>query len=177
MARRGAITNSAVHAQVAELRGFVYVAGGAGGSELDVVERFDPRSGSWEVSRRLPEQRSAGAAAALGGLMYVAGGYVSTGNSEPQETASVISYDPDSRRWTPVAPMHHSQGFLRMVAARGHLYAIGGNSGGNTVRTVGVRIGGRWRSPRDWRRSREQRRHERQPRSGSPQTAGTSRAA
>jgi Kelch motif protein len=124
------------NAQVAELAGFIYVAGGVGAGELDVVERFDLRSQSWQPCPRLPEQRSAGAAATLNGRIYIAGGYVSHGSSEPRETAAVIVSDSDVREWTPVAPMKQSRGFLRMVAAHGYLYAIGGNHGGDTVSTM-----------------------------------------
>jgi len=126
------------NAQVAVLDGLVYVTGGVGPhhAELEGVVIFNPSPGSWQAGPDLPERRSAGAAATLNHWLYVAGGYVSTQQSKPRETESVISYNPKDQSWTSVAPMRQSRGFLRMVAAGGYLYAIGGNHAGNTVPTV-----------------------------------------
>jgi N-acetylneuraminic acid mutarotase len=79
----------------------------------------------------------AAGAAALGNLLYVAGGLVTAGPDGEEITASVLAYSPAMQRWTPVAPMPTARWRLRLVAAGGQLYAIGGQSRtGTTLSTV-----------------------------------------
>jgi hypothetical protein len=83
----------------AALRGIVYAVGGSGVDDMatDVVEKFNPRTGSWSPSRRLPQPRDSAGAAALGGLLSVAGGFV-VDRRAGQVTASMIAYDrPEGR--------------------------------------------------------------------------------
>jgi N-acetylneuraminic acid mutarotase len=122
----------------AELGGAVYVAGGFTNDQtLDVVERFDPLTGSWSESTRLPVPRGAAAAASLGGLLYVAGGSIPVTAKDDEITASVVAFNPRTKSWTTVAPMPTARWRLRLVAAGGNLYAIGGQSpDGNTLSTV-----------------------------------------
>lgn len=112
----------------AELDGVAYVAGGFGikdGAEVetDLVEQFDPRVGLWEPSSNLPVGRAAAGAAGLGGLLYVAGGFIAD-----TPTESVIAYDPQTHTWTEVAPMPTARARLRLVATGGYLFAIGGQN-------------------------------------------------
>lgn len=111
----------------AELDGVAYVAGGfvidqnGDDVEVDVVEQFDPRVGSWRPSPKMPDRRAAASAAGLGGLLYVAGGFIAGA-----PTDLVIAYDPRDRTWTEVAPMPTARTRLRLIATGGHLFAIGG---------------------------------------------------
>jgi N-acetylneuraminic acid mutarotase len=132
-----AMPTARANAAVAELGGSLYVAGGfTDEATLDVVERFDPVTGSWSASTRLLAPRGAAAAAALGGLLYVAGGSISVGPDD-EITASVLAFNPQKQTWAPVAPMPTARWRLRLVAAGGHLYAIGGQSkSGTTLSTV-----------------------------------------
>lgn len=126
------------NAAAAELGGTVYVVGGFGDDAiLDTVETLAPGGRSWTQGPRLPRPRGAAAAAALGGLLYVAGGLVAVGSIREVVTASVLAYDPRTRKWTSVAPMPTPRWRLRLVEAGGHLYAIGGESrNGTTLSTV-----------------------------------------
>jgi N-acetylneuraminic acid mutarotase len=126
------------NAAAAELGGAVYVAGGFTDEEtVDVVERYDPATGSWSRSPALPDPRGAAGAASLGGLLYVAGGLIPVSPTEDQITASVVAFNPATQQWTKVAPMPTARWRLRLVAANGDLYAIGGQSPeGNTLSTV-----------------------------------------
>ena len=116
----------------AELGGLVYAVGGLGADVdgrtplLDVVERYDPATRSWESGPSMPVPRAAPGAVGLGGLLYVAGGEVSTAGGDWDVTDSVIAYDPVDRTWRTLAPMPTARTRLRLVAAGGHLYAIGG---------------------------------------------------
>jgi N-acetylneuraminic acid mutarotase len=52
-------------------------------------------------------------------------------------TGSVLAYNPQKAVWAPVAPMPTARWRLRLVAAGGRLYAIGGQSpDGTTLSTV-----------------------------------------
>ena len=122
----------------ATLGGFVYVAGGFGANDetLNVVERFDPRTGAWQSSPKLPVPVGAAGAAALGGKLYVAGGLAARPTGD-EVTGAVFAFDPTRQSWTVVEPMPTPRWRLRLVAAGGFLYAIGGQSAdGRTLSTV-----------------------------------------
>ena len=121
----------------ATLDGIVYAVGGYDDtSTLDVVETFDPRTITWSPGPRLPQPRGGTAAAALGGLLYVAGGFISAPGIE-ETTASVIAYDPRKRAWRSVAPMPTARELLRLVTAGPYLYAVGGLSReGDSLTTI-----------------------------------------
>jgi hypothetical protein len=116
----------------AEVGGLVYAIGGieaVGVDELidsDVVETFNPRSGRWTTSLPLPQPRSGPGAAGLGGLLYVAGGFIPLTGDDFEITNSVLAYDPKQNTWRSVAPMPTARQRLRLVASGRYLYAIGG---------------------------------------------------
>jgi N-acetylneuraminic acid mutarotase len=123
----------------ADLDGSAYVAGGyaTDGSTSDVVEKYTPRTGRWTTSTKLPARVAAAGAASLGHRLYVAGGYIPIGDDEETVTASVIAFGPAKRNWTAVAPLPTARARLRLVAAGGRLYAIGGQTAeGDTLSTV-----------------------------------------
>jgi N-acetylneuraminic acid mutarotase len=113
----------------AELRGKIYVAAGMVGNSgrpLNLFERFDPRTGSWDTSLPLvPERFSAAAGAGLRGTMYVIGG-----NGDPKDKAidgrQVFAYDTTRRRWTRKASLPAPRTNLAAVALGGQIYALGG---------------------------------------------------
>jgi len=121
----------------ATLGGFVYVAGGFTADQtLNVVERFDPRTGAWQTITKLPVPTGAMGAAALDGRLYVAGGLVARAAGD-EVSASVYAYDPAGQIWTVVTPMPTPRWRLRLVAAGGYLYAIGGQApDGRALATV-----------------------------------------
>ncbi len=121
------VTARANHA-VGVVKGIMYVAGGLLMSEksTDDVERYDPETERWTPSRPLPSPRGLASAAGLGVLLYVAGGVINDADPDEHATDTVLAYDPDEDRWTEVAPMLTPRARFRLVAADGHLYAIGG---------------------------------------------------
>ena len=106
----------------------MYAIGGLGQGDdtLDVVEKFDPRSGHWTTSLPLPQPRAGAGAAGLGGLVYVAGGEVKLSPDVYEVTNSVVVYDPKKNTWRLVAPMPTARFRLRLVVSGRYLYAIGG---------------------------------------------------
>ncbi|HZB51822.1 MAG TPA: hypothetical protein VE547_22230, partial [Mycobacteriales bacterium] len=115
----------------ADLDGIVYAVGGLGADVdgdtplLDVVERYDPATGSWASSPSMPVPRAAPGVAGFEGRLYVAGGEVA-GADGWDVTDSVIAYDPVDGTWREVAPLPTARTRLRLVATGGHLYAVGG---------------------------------------------------
>jgi hypothetical protein len=108
------------------LDGLIYVVGGLkeDGAPTDSVQRFDPKEGgSWEASRSLPAPRTHMGVAGHGGRLYVAGG------AENGATMSMVAYDHEEDEWIDRAPIPSLRGLFRLVAAGGHLYAIGGFAG------------------------------------------------
>jgi len=112
--------------------GIVYAAGGlvegAGGAAIavDVVERYDLRNDSWTTGIPMPVPRAIPSAAGLSGRLYVAGGVLDDNDPEEHATTSVLAFDPREGRWASVAPMLTPRARFRLVAASGHLFAIGG---------------------------------------------------
>ena len=62
--------------------------------------RYDPASNSWVTRRPAPHFHKNGAAAVIGGKLYVAGGF---NGSRP--VADLDVYDPATNSWTTLAPM------------------------------------------------------------------------
>ena len=131
-APRPAMPTPRANLSAAELGGFVYALGGLGVDVdgvtplLDVVERYDPVARTWQPAPSLPVPRAAPGAVGLGGRLYVAGGEIVTAAGDWDVTASLVAYDPDAGTWQELAPMPTARTRLRLVAAGGHLYAVGG---------------------------------------------------
>jgi hypothetical protein len=122
------------NAAAAVVGGEIYVMGGVAFADvLDVVERFNPRTGKWSTLPPMPIARGAAGAAVLGSRLYIAGGFT----VDTDATDSMLTYDARTRTWTSVASMPTARAFIRLVAVDGYLFAIGGrNADGNTVATV-----------------------------------------
>lgn len=108
-------------AAAAAAGGRLYVIGGfdAVGNSLSTVWVFD--GSAWRAGPRLPLGLDHTSAATLGDRIYVAGGH-----SFGRDSARVFRLDGSS--WTELAPMHHARGGHTLLATRGRLYAIGGNT-------------------------------------------------
>lgn len=115
----------------AAVAGAVCVLGGECGSgcpegddlTLDVAERLDPRDGTWGPMPAMRCPRWAGAAAAIGGHLYVAGGH-------PDNSCKVVG---DVERiavgvgkWEPLHPLRCARAAFALAALNGRLYAVGG---------------------------------------------------
>ncbi|CAG9466707.1 unnamed protein product [Pedinophyceae sp. YPF-701] len=110
------------------------------------VDEFDPAGGVWlRLTQGLSVPRGACAAAAVGGLVYVAGGLVT---AEGLQGQGIDSYDPASflktvdvldpatGRWTSAASMRRGRaGFHLAVLPSGNLLAVGGASHWGAART------------------------------------------
>ena len=109
----------------ATVNGIVYVMG-AGNPGVPVsVEAYNPTADSWSTVSQLPVSVEGPGVAALGGMIYVAGGHASGGAA----TGALQAYNPTANSWTALAPMPTSRAHLALVVAGGKLYAIGGETG------------------------------------------------
>ena len=124
------------------LDGKVYVIGGLtpGGGTTDRVEAYDPGTDSWDEKAPLPKALHHSGATALGGKIYVAGGFVKTGFAP---VADVFVYDPSADSWSAGPPMPTARGALAAAAVDGLVYTVGGVTGFGLARIH--RSDGPWR--------------------------------
>jgi N-acetylneuraminic acid mutarotase len=111
---------------VAELDGRIYVAGGfrQDRSTADTVEVYDPQANVWRIIERMPVAVHHPAAAAIGGKLYVLGGYA---GQNPTDALQV--YDPAEGEWTLGAPLPVARGALIAAVVEDKIYAVGGARG------------------------------------------------
>ncbi|MBL8383364.1 MAG: hypothetical protein JNM90_09830 [Burkholderiales bacterium] len=145
------------HLALAELDGRIYAFGGyrtpAHGADAwePVAEawRYDPRDDRWEAIAPLPAARGAAAAAALGGVIYVAGGSrackrrdeVAPSAQAPHASiGDVLVYDPRADRYREAAPLLTARNHHLLEAVGGRLYAMGGRVGSSNAFTLTNRI-------------------------------------
>ena len=136
---RAAAPTQRMYAASAVAGGRFYVAGGTSDTEdftgfLATMDAYDPVSDGWSSRAPMPTARVRAGAAALDGLIYVAGG-----NDGSGLLATVEVYDPATDQWTARAPMQVARAHPALVAFDGRLYAIGGiGEGGAPLGTVEV---------------------------------------
>jgi N-acetylneuraminic acid mutarotase len=116
------------HTVAAAANGRVYVIGGqtessGEGSYVDDVYEYDPATTMWTPRAPMPTARSAGAAAVIDGLIYVAGG-------RPPQGQDFAVYDPVGNSWEALPPMPTGRNHLAVGAIGGRIYVAGGRFGG-----------------------------------------------
>jgi len=117
----------------------IYVAGGlaADGSALATLEIYDVSTDQWTAGPAMPAARHHPGAAALGGKVYITGGY-DAGAFPGSPTTTVFEFDPLGARWTARQPMPDERAAHVAVAFGGKMYVFGGVSGGGVVATGAV---------------------------------------
>lgn len=128
------------HAGVAVVGGKIYVIGGYRNSfrtrgPTDAVRIFDPASKTWSQGAPVPTARGALAVAAIGPLIYAAGGERPRAPGSPvppganpgyEPVADLAVYDTRSNKWETLAPMRHAREHVIGAAINGRFYAVGG---------------------------------------------------
>jgi N-acetylneuraminic acid mutarotase len=114
--------------------GAVYAAGGWTDTSFQTaladLERLPGTlGGSWHRLRSMPTARGNPCAAALGGRLYVIGGYPPAG----QAFDAVEVYDPDRDAWTSATPLPGPRGAAGAAAAGQRLYVAGGDDGSDNA--------------------------------------------
>lgn len=91
---------------------------------LDSVEKFIPSRNQWIEVTPMLMMRSAPAADALNGKLYVLGGY--TESQMEALTASCELYDPLIDQWTFIKAMSQQRYYFNALTHDGYMYVIGG---------------------------------------------------
>ena len=86
-----------------------------------------PRADRWERRAPLPVSLHHAAAVAVGGRLYVVGGYA---GGQWAVLDSVFEYDPGTDRWRARAPLPTARGALAAAVIDGRIYAAGGVGAG-----------------------------------------------
>jgi N-acetylneuraminic acid mutarotase len=120
----------AAHAVVSDGNAIYALAGtGAGGAPVLVTERFDGRA--WHDEGKIPGQGlNAPAAAALGGKIYLIGGF---GTDTNVPVADVLVYDTAARTWSKAAPLPTPRGGHAAVVHEGKIHVLGGGNSTSTL--------------------------------------------
>jgi len=97
------------------------------------VERYDDSTGGpWTLVAPLPQARDHAAAAAVGGRVYVAGGFAADFVSRRE----VWAYDPPTDTWTPRVHLPSPRGAAWAAEHGGIVYVFGGTGPGGVSSTV-----------------------------------------
>ena len=114
---------------VAELNGRIHLVGGLDSRDraVDWHRAYHPATGRWETRAKLGSARFDMGAAAMGGLLYVAGGLRAWLSLT---SAAVEAYDPVADTWTGRRSMRHGRANAGVAAAAGRLFVVGGRRPG-----------------------------------------------
>ena len=120
---------------VAVAQGQVWLFGGErDNAMLDVVQRFDPRTGRTRVVGRLPIPSGHGAAFAVGHQVFLAGGRI----GPDRATSAMWEFDPSSARFHRAGRLPYPVADMG-VAGDGHLeYLLGGETPALTDRVIRI---------------------------------------
>jgi N-acetylneuraminic acid mutarotase len=115
----------------ASVAGKLIVFGGlapGGVAPAGVVYEYDPASDTWTRKHDMARPAHHTAQAALGGKIYVFGGFAKSNTDKPGwlPTNDAEAYDPAADTWTALAPMPTPRGAAIAVAYQGKIYVIGG---------------------------------------------------
>jgi N-acetylneuraminic acid mutarotase len=128
------------HAGAAIVGGKIYQVGGfhdpfARRDPIDTVWAFDPASNKWERRAPLPSPRGAMVVAAIGDLIYAAGGEHRRPAGSPvpkgapaayEPISDVAVYEPKADRWQVLPSMHYARDHAFVGSINDHLYVVGG---------------------------------------------------
>jgi non-specific serine/threonine protein kinase len=120
------------HAMAATVAGAVHVFGGYTADGAPSRQAFRLDGGSWRRLADAPQGRAAGAAAAVGDRVYLAGG---VGPDRRLATGTLV-YDPAADRWGEAPGLPTPREHLGGAAAGGLLYTVGGRTGRGNLATV-----------------------------------------
>lgn len=100
----------------------IYVVGGSPPGNLHRLVAYDTRTRRFSEPAQLPTGLNHVQAAAHGGKLYLAGGYLD--GKDP--TGNFWEYDPATKEWTELAPLPQPTAGGAAVAIDGRLYVAGG---------------------------------------------------
>ena len=134
------------HMIAATMNGKIYVFGGTGAMKLEDMAgtlntswEYDPAADAWKSLAAMPSKRTAGAAVAVGGKIYVVGGSTDIAAPDGRNlTAGLVvgtneTYDPATNRWESKKVMPTARNHPAIGVVNGKIYVIGGRIGANNI--------------------------------------------
>lgn len=134
------------HMLAATMNGKIYIFGGTGAmrqedpnATLNTSWEYDPAADGWKALAAMPSKRTAGAAIAVGGRIYVIGGTTDvTAPDGRNVTAGLVVgtndvYDPATNRWESKRVMPTPRNHPAIGVVNGKIYVIGGRIGANNI--------------------------------------------
>jgi N-acetylneuraminic acid mutarotase len=112
-----------------QIDGTVYSVGGVTGPPNTLIPdgfAYDPAGDTWSSIADMPAAREKPGAGAIGGKLYVSGGWDNAGVPIP----ATIAYDPGSDTWVTVAPNPSPRAAPGTAVADDKLYQVGGCADG-----------------------------------------------
>jgi N-acetylneuraminic acid mutarotase len=107
-----------------------YVMGGYDGANVQaqgIVVAYDAAAETWTPKKSMLVPAHHAAAVALGGKIYVFGGFVGRpGTKAWQPIANALVYDPAADSWKELPPMPTPRGSAQAVVVDGKIFVIGG---------------------------------------------------
>jgi N-acetylneuraminic acid mutarotase len=92
-----------------------------------VSQVYDPASDSWRDIAPMPKGSTHNGIAALGGTIYLAGGFAARGHAEA--TNRVYAYDTRTNTWRELAPLSSPRGAPALIGLDGRVHIVGGRNG------------------------------------------------
>jgi N-acetylneuraminic acid mutarotase len=114
------------HSMAAAANGKLYVIGGqtdANTAYTNTVFEFNPANSNWTTKASMPTARSAGGAAVIGNLIYVAGG-------RPPRGQDFAVYNVLNNQWTTLTNLPTGRNHLVAAAINDKVYVAGGRLAG-----------------------------------------------
>jgi non-specific serine/threonine protein kinase len=105
---------------------YLYAVGGrqfTADSNVDVVQRYDPKTDHWDILTPTPEPVSGAGAAIVDGRLIVVGG---EGVTTVSGTVQAYDLTASTATWTPLASLDPGRHGLGVIAIGNTLYAVGG---------------------------------------------------
>ena len=97
------------------------------------VEYYNHHTDRWHPAAAMLNKRCRHGAAALGSMMFVAGGYDGSGFLSGAEV-----FDSRGGQWRPLVAMNTRRSRVSLVASAGRLFAVGGYDGQSNLGSVEV---------------------------------------
>lgn len=115
------------------LNGFVYTAGGIDAAGSNKTYRYDPAANTWNDAAiaDLPATRWGAAYTVYRNAFVMAGGYAG-GDATASISATVISWDPGTNTWTPLANLVGGRARFTGAILNDDFYVVGGRSSGSS---------------------------------------------
>lgn len=114
----------------------IYCIGGYLNVSVKNVEFYNPQDSQWKRVSDMPHARSGLAACTIQGLVYAVGGRNNSVDNLNEDQRVVDCYNPKNNEWLHVPPMNTARNRVAVAVLDNKMYAAGGSSAAEALRTV-----------------------------------------